>query len=43
MVLVLAGIGAVILVIAFLPLLIVGAIATLAVVAIVDNVRELRA
>lgn len=42
-VLVLAGIGAVILVVAYLPLLIVGAIATLAVVAIVDNVRELRA
>lgn len=40
--LLLAGIGAVVLAIAFLPLLIVGSIATIALLAIVDNVRELR-
>lgn len=40
--LVLAGIGAIVLAIAFLPLLIVGSIAAIALLAIIDNVRELR-
>jgi hypothetical protein len=40
--LLLAGIGAIVLAIEFLPLLIVGSIATIALLAIIDNVRELR-
>lgn len=40
--LVLAAIGALVLVLEFLPLIIVGSIAAVAIIAIVDNIRELR-
>jgi hypothetical protein len=40
--LLLAGIGAIVLAVEFLPLLIVGSIAAIALLAIIDNVRELR-